>query len=172
MKRILIAGIGNIFRGDDAFGVEVVREFPHHELPPEARVMDFGIRGYDLACELTADYDAAILVDATPRGKAAGTLYLIEPDLRNLGELHGVSVGGHSLGPIRALQMAEALGGRPQRLFLVGCEPGELHLEEGAMGLTEAVRAAVPQAIKLIQSLVRELLHSNKLTMSAGMSPA
>lgn len=172
MKRILIAGIGNIFLGDDAFGVEVVREFPNHELPPEARVMDFGIRGYDLACELTADYDAAILVDATPRGEAPGTLYLIQPDLRNLGQMNGSAMDGHSLGPVRALQMAEALGGHPPQLYLVGCEPAELHLEEGGMGLSEVVRDAVPRAIKMIQSLVRDLLHSNTITMSAGMTPA
>jgi hydrogenase maturation protease len=172
MKRILIAGIGNIFLGDDAFGVEVVRELPHHVLPTEVRVMDFGIRGYDLAYALADDYHAAILVDATPRGESPGTLYLIEPDLTNLGQLDHTSVDPHSLGPVRVLQMAEALGGHPRRLYLVGCEPGELHLEEGGMGLSDAVQAAVPKAVEMIQSLVRDLLHSETTTIGAGVVPA
>jgi hydrogenase maturation protease len=172
VKRILIAGIGNIFLGDDAFGVEVVRELPHHILPNEVRVMDFGIRGYDLAYALADDYDAAILVDATPRGESPGTLYLIEPDLANLGELDHASVDAHSLGPVRVLQMAQALGGHPDRLYLIGCEPGELHLEEGHMGLSDAVQAAVPKAVEMIQSLVHDLLNLEKTNVGTGVVPA
>ena len=78
---ILIAGIGNIFLGDDAFGVEVVRELVQRQWPPEVCVVDFGIRGFDLACALAGDYDAAILVDAAQRGGPPGTLYVIEPDV-------------------------------------------------------------------------------------------
>jgi hydrogenase maturation protease len=160
MNRILIAGMGNIFLGDDAFGVEVVRELPHHTLPSEVRVVDFGIRGYDLAYALGDDYDAAILVDATPRGEDPGTLYLIEPDLSELGRLDHASVDAHSLGPVRVLQMAEALGGHPPRLYLIGCEPGELNSGDGHMGLSEAVAAAVPKAVEMIEALLKELSHS------------
>jgi hydrogenase maturation protease len=170
MKRILIAGIGNIFLGDDAFGVEVIRELPHHILPSDVRVMDFGIRGYDLAYALADDYDAAILIDATPRGEPPGTLYLIEPDLTNLGELDRSSVDPHSLGPMRVLQMAQAIGGHPRQLYLLGCEPGELHLEEGRMGLSDAVQAAVPKAVEIIQALVENLTHSRTI-VHAGSVP-
>lgn len=171
MNRILIAGIGNIFLGDDAFGVEVVRELPHHTLPSEVRVVDFGIRGYDLAYALADDYDAAILVDATPRGEAPGTLYLIEPDLTELGRLDHASVDPHSLGPVRVLQMAEALGGHPARLYLIGCEPGELNSADGHVGLSEAVQAAVPKAVEMIESLVKDLVHS-ETPVAAGVEPA
>src|SRR5947209_8485209 len=129
MKRILIAGIGNIFLGDDAFGVEVVRQLPPHTFPPEVHVQDFGIRGYDLACALADGYDAAILVDAAPRGQPPGTVYLIEPDMSKLNELQRASVDGHSMDPVRVLQTAKALGGSPARLYLVGCEPADLYLE-------------------------------------------
>ncbi len=83
--RILVAGIGNIFLGDDAFGVEVARRLSGRELPRGVRVTDFGIRGYDLAYALLDGYETTILIDACPRGEPAGTLYVIEPDLENLG---------------------------------------------------------------------------------------
>src|SRR6202030_732892 len=83
-ERILIAGIGNIFLGDDAFGVEVVRRLAARKLPDAIRVVDFGIRGFDLAYALMEGYEITILVDATPRGGQPGTLYTIEPDLRSV----------------------------------------------------------------------------------------
>ena len=79
LPRILVAGIGNIFLGDDAFGVEVVRRLSAREWPANVRVTDFGIRGYDLAYALLDGYDTTILIDACPRGELAGTLYVIEP---------------------------------------------------------------------------------------------
>ena len=159
MKRILIAGIGNIFLGDDAFGVEVVRSLARSPQPPEVRVFDFGIRSYDLAYALTDGYDAIVLVDATPRGEPPGTVSLIEPDLSGLGELRQEAVDGHTLNPIVALQMAHAIGGRIGPVYLVGCEP--LRLEEsetGDFGLSEPVRAAVPRAVAMIESLLHKLL--------------
>jgi len=77
--RILIAGVGNIFLGDDAFGVEVVQQMAGRTFPPGVRIVDFGIRGLDLTYALLEDYDAAIIVDALPRGQAPGTLYVVEP---------------------------------------------------------------------------------------------
>ncbi len=171
MNRILIAGIGNIFFGDDAFGLEVVRELLRQPLPSGVRVKDFGIRGHDLAYELADGYDAAILVDAAPRGEAPGTVYLIEPEPGTFSQSARASLDGHSLEPVRVLQMAEALGGRPQRLYLVGCEPGKLASEDGRMGLSEAVQAAVPRAIEMIQSLVSELFKT-KTKLEAGPVPA
>ena len=89
LPRILVAGIGNIFLGDDAFGVEVVRRLSAREWPANVRVTDFGIRGYDLAYALLDGYDTTILIDACPRGELAGTLYVIEPDVRDLGAAAG-----------------------------------------------------------------------------------
>ena len=120
MKRVLIAGIGNIFLGDDAFGVETVQRLAQRPLPKGVHVRDFGIRSYDLAYALSEGYDAAILVDATPRGGRPGTLYLIEPDLATDAHEHELP-DGHSLDPVQVLRMAESLGGRPRLLYLVGC---------------------------------------------------
>ena len=96
-----VAGIGNIFLGDDAFGVEVVQRLARRELPPQVRVVDFGIRGLDLAFALMEDYDAIILIDAVPRGEPPGTLYTIEPDLNALDatSLAEVSVELHGMNP-------------------------------------------------------------------------
>ena len=161
MPRILIAGIGNIFLGDDAFGVEVVRRLSTQELPQNVRVTDFGIRGYDLAYALLDGYDTTILVDACPRGEAAGTLYVIEPDVSDLGgpEEQQNAVEAHSMNPLNVLRLATSMGGPLKRVLLVGCEPGTLGPEEGQMGLSEPVEAVIDEAVKLVESLIAKILN-------------
>lgn len=168
MKRILIAGIGNIFFGDDAFGCEVISELSRRNLPAEVCINDFGIRSYDLACALTKDYEAVILVDAAPRGQPPGTVYLIEPEIEEVQKLAPATPDGHSLDPVSVLQLAQSLGGFSGKLFLVGCEPAVLETDDGSMGLSEPVREAVPRAIDLIDSLLRDLFD---LT-TVGLVPA
>ena len=158
MKRILVAGIGNIFFGDDAFGCEVASQLRRKPLPEGVRVIDFGIRSYDLAYAIMDGYDATILVDATPQGSAPGTIYLIEPDLKKLDELPDEAVNAHSMNPVRVLQLVRSLGGRPGWLRVVGCEPAVLETEEGAMGLSEKVQAAVAPAVEMIETLIRKIL--------------
>jgi hydrogenase maturation protease len=152
--KILVAGIGNIFFGDDAFGSEVARELMRHPFPGNVRVEDFGIRSYDLAYALMDGTDA-VLIDAVPRGQAPGTVYLIEPDLANLG---AATPDGHSMNPVSVLQMVQSLGGHTGKLFLVGCEPSVLESEE--MGLSAPVQAAVPEAIALVERVVADLLYA------------
>ena len=160
-KRILVAGIGNIFLGDDAFGVETVRKLIQSALPDAVQVIDFGIRSYDLAYAMADGYEAIILVDATARGYAPGTVYLIEPDLTKLDQLDAGAVDAHSMNPVRVLQMAQSLGGQPGRLFLVGCEPAVLEREGGEFGLSDQVQAGVPKAVEMIESLIGDLLQEN-----------
>lgn len=168
MKRILIAGIGNIFFGDDAFGCEVISELSRRNLPAEVCINDFGIRSYDLACALTKDYEAVIMVDAAPHGQPPGTVYLIEPDHEELQRLAPPTPDAHSLNAVSALQLARSFGGFSGKLFLVGCEPAVLETEDGAMGLSEPLREAVPRAIDLIESL----LGSTFDLKTAGLVPA
>jgi hydrogenase maturation protease len=159
--RVLIAGIGNIFLGDDAFGSEVARRMTARPLPDGVRVVDFGIRGLDLAYALFDDPDAAILVDAVPRGDLPGTLYVIEPDLGSGADAPADEpvIEAHAMDPVRVLRMAAAMGGRPRRVLVVGCEPATLGSDEDpAMGLSPPVEAAVSEAIRLIESLVERLL--------------
>ncbi len=162
--RILVAGIGNIFLGDDAFGVEVAQRLARRPLPDGVRVVDFGIRGIDLAYALLDDYDAVILVDAAPRGGPPGTLYLVEPDCRQFAEGAdaGVLVETHALDPVKVLRLAASLGAQVKRLLLVGCEPAMPPEEEMQMGLSDPVRAAAEEAIGLIESLAVELLEGTK----------
>jgi hydrogenase maturation protease len=155
--RILVAGIGNIFLGDDAFGVEVARELTRSELPAEVNVVDFGIRGYDLAYAIMDGYAATILVDTTARRNPPGTLYLIEPDQEELAKLEAEVPDGHSLGPVQVLRLVQSLGGQITRLYLVGCEPATLETDDGQIGLSEPVQAAVPQAVEMIRTLVKDL---------------
>jgi len=156
--QILVAGIGNIFLGDDAFGVEVARRLSGRALPPGVRVTDFGIRGYDLVYALLDGYDTTILVDACPRGEPAGTLYVIEPDLENLGGPEEGAVEAHSMNPLNVLRLAQSMGGPLKRVLLVGCEPGTLGPEEGQMGLSEPIEDAVDEAVRLVEALVGKIL--------------
>ncbi|MGI8889969.1 MAG: hydrogenase maturation protease [Chthoniobacterales bacterium] len=170
-KRILVAGIGNIFFGDDAFGCEVARQLSRRRLPEGVRVTDFGIRSYDLAYAIMDDYDATILVDASPQGNVPGTVYLIEPDLKKLDELPVEAVSAHSMNPVRVLQLVRSLGGTPGFLRVVGCEPAILENEEGAMGLSEHVQAAVAPAIEMIESLIHEVLQRAPLPATVTQTP-
>jgi hydrogenase maturation protease len=168
--RVLVAGIGNIFLGDDAFGCEVARRLAEHTLPDGVRVGDFGIRGLDLAYALLDGYDGAILIDATQRGRAPGTLYVIEPEpiepeVTAPGE---PAVETHAMHPAKVLRLVQALGGQCPWLRVVGCEPATCGSEEGpVMGLSEPVQAAVPEAIVLVQALIQEAL-DRKVSPAAG----
>ncbi len=158
LPRILVAGIGNIFLGDDAFGVDVARRLSAREWPKNIRVTDFGIRGYDLAYALLDGYDTTILVDACPRGEPAGTLYVIEPDLNTLGSAveQQSAVEAHSMNPLNVLRLASSMGPL-KRVLLVGCEPGTLGPEEGQMGLSEPIEAVLNEAVKLVESLIEKI---------------
>jgi hydrogenase maturation protease len=157
---ILVAGIGNIFLGDDAFGVEVVRRLAHRKLPEAVRVADFGIRGFDLAYALQDGYETTILVDACPHGEAPGTLYVIEPDLKELDDTDAPQavVEAHAMNPVSVLRMARAMNIEVKNVLLVGCEPETLGGEEGQMGLSAAVEAAVDHAVQLVESIVNKVL--------------
>ena len=154
--RILVAGVGNIFFGDDAFGVEVVKVLAPRQLPDEVCVRDFGIRGFDLASALVSGYDAAILVDAVPCGGEPGTLYCLEIEPEAHSDESGVD--GHSLDPVRVLRLAESLGVPARQLLLVGCEPSPGTPDDDfTEGLSPAVLTAVPEAVAMIESLVGPL---------------
>ena len=164
--RIVIAGIGNIFLGDDAFGVEVARRLMERELPAGVEVMDFGIRSYDLAFALLEQPAATILLDATPRGGAPGTLYLLELSMEDVeaqaepqdGQpLAANPMDAHSMNPVAALQLVKQYGGNPQNLYLVGAEPATLVAAGGGFGLSEPLQRAVPGAIEMVEALLGEL---------------
>jgi hydrogenase maturation protease len=156
--RVLVAGVGNIFLGDDAFGVEVARRLALRAWPEGVRVVDFGTRGLDLAFALES-CDAAILVDATPRGGAPGALYVLEPRLDapapDDGSAHGMTLD-RVLAGLRE-------GARPRRICLVGCEPSRRvddgdDVDDEAQELSAPVSAAIGEAVRLVESLVEELL--------------
>ncbi len=155
MPNILIACIGNIFLGDDGFGCEVARHLSQLEWPDNVKVVDFGIRGFDLTYALLDGHDITIFVDATPRGNAPGTLYTIEPELTEIENIQaGEMIDAHSMNPMKVLSLVKSMGGEFKKILLVGCEPATLGPEEGQMGLSEPVALAVKEAVEIVQSLV------------------
>jgi hydrogenase maturation protease len=144
--------VGNIFFGDDGFGVEVARRLVPESLPDSVRVADFGIRGIHLAYELLdGNYQTTILVDAAPRGEEPGTVYLIEPDLEALAHGESAAVDAHGMDPRGVFGLLASLGGAPGRVYIVGCEP--LQTDEG-IGLSEPVARGVEEAIRLIRNVI------------------
>jgi hydrogenase maturation protease len=159
--KVLVAGIGNIFLGDDAFGVEVAQRLAGRPLPEGVKVVDFGIRSYDLAYALMDDWDLVILVDALPGEGKPGTLYVMEPDLPADDETPA-SLDAHTMNPVTVLQMVSALGGKVGRTLVVGCEPARVEPDEsGEMDLSAPVKAAVDEAARMVEELiVRERSHA------------
>jgi hydrogenase maturation protease len=156
-RRVLVAGIGNVFLGDDGWGVALAGRLAARALPAGVEVADFGIRGMDLALAMGDGYDAVVLLDAAPRGEAPGTLYVIEPDLA--GAEPGIDA--HGMDPVRVLALARALGdGEPPRTLVVGCEPRTRMTAEDehvVAELTEPVRASLEPAVTLVEELLAGL---------------
>ncbi|GHF07179.1 MULTISPECIES: hydrogenase maturation protease [Streptomyces] len=169
--RVLVAGIGNIFLADDAFGPEVVAALRGRALPEGVDAADFGIRGMDLVYRLLDGYAAAVLVDAVPRGGTPGTLYLLDLDGADPGLAPGAPEA-HGMDPVKVLATARELARWEDlpfpRVVLVGCEPlvrmrgDEPHV---ACGLSDPVRAAVGEAVRLLESVVRDLLRSTAVPL-------
>ncbi|MGW4424640.1 hydrogenase maturation protease [Streptosporangium sp. NPDC004631] len=159
--RILVAGVGNVFLGDDGFGVAVAGRLATAELPDGVVVTDFGIRGVHLAYELTGGgYDLVILVDVVSRGGPPGTLYVIEP---RPGDRPESFVDAHAMTPEAVLALAGTLGGETGRVLLVGCEGADL---SPGMELSEPVADAVGPAADLVAGLIREQIAT--MLTSAG----
>jgi hydrogenase maturation protease len=159
--RVLVAGIGNIFMGDDAFGVEVARRLAGRPLAAGVDVGDFGIRGIDLMYALGEGYDAAVFVDAVPRGEPPGTLSVIEPELSEEGE---TMLDAHGMDPVKVLSLARQVGSVPERILVVGCEPAvRMTGNEEVVGeLSEPVREAIDDAVRLVESVVGGLLKGGR----------
>jgi hydrogenase maturation protease len=160
--RILVAGLGNIFLGDDAFGVEVAQRLLRRPQPPDVHIVDFGIRGVDLFYALLDGCGVAILVDAVSRGQSPGTLYLIEPEPAPPNELppEELMIQTHSMDPLRVLQLVGAMNDRIGRVLLVGCEPTPVGPDDDGMptGMSDAVQSAVTEAVGVVESLVEKIL--------------
>ncbi|HWK28514.1 MAG TPA: hydrogenase maturation protease [Solirubrobacter sp.] len=145
--RVLVAGIGNVFLGDDGFGVALARRVGQRT---GVDVVDYGIRGMDLAYAL-ASYDVVVLLDATPRGGAPGTLYLIEPDLDGL----PLDVDAHAMHPVSVLALARTLGGELPRTLVLGCEPAAV---EEFTELSAPVEAALGEAERMLDAVLSDVL--------------
>jgi hydrogenase maturation protease len=147
--RVLVAGIGNVFLGDDGFGSEVARRLAAEPLPAGVSVVDYGIRGMHLAFDLLAGYDVLILADALPHGAAPGDVTVLRVGEEDLGS---GEFDAHGMSPVAVLGLLGSLGGRlPPKTFVVGCEPADV--QEG-IGLTPRVAAAIDAALSAIRVLL------------------
>lgn len=156
--QILVAGIGNIFMGDDAFGTEVAQRLLRKPQPPHVRVFDFGIRGLDLLYALLDGYPTVILIDAVPRNDhPPGTLFLLEPTIESMAD-QSPEIDPHSMVPVKVLRTAVAMGWNPTRVLIVGCQPAVIPGEDDEFpnGLSAAVAAAVDEAVTMVESLIEQ----------------
>jgi hydrogenase maturation protease len=156
-KQILVAGVGNAWLQDDAFGGECARRLEEAGTPPGVTVMDFGTGGLDLAYELMRGYDALVLLDASRHGGEPGTLYVLEPELSDYaGAIEdGETISPHAMDPGSMLRFVNAIGGFSGKVVVIGCEPGEV--ETIGLGLTPPVEAAVDRALALVGETIAGL---------------
>ena len=152
--RTLVAGVGNVFLRDDAFGVEVARLLTGRPPQPGVQIQDFGIRGVHLVYELLNGYDLFVLIDAAPRGEAPGTVTVLEVELPSPEELPQPVIDAHSLTPAAIFGLLASLGGHPGRNIVVACEPADV---SAGMGLTEVVQAALPHAVRAVEDILDEV---------------
>jgi hydrogenase maturation protease len=165
-QRVLIAGVGNIFLGDDGFGAEVARRLARAGLPDWVRVADYGISGMHLAYDMADGYDTTILVDTAARGGEPGTVYVIEPDLGSAARpAAGALFDAHGMQPDVVFGMIEMLGGKPGRVLLVGCEPASV---EHGIGLSAPVAAAAGDAVRIVTGIVGDIARRNQAEEHAG----
>ena len=164
--RVLVAGVGNIFLSDDGFGVEVAQRLRERSWPEWVLVKDFGIRGIHLAYELLDGYETLILVDASPREREPGTVYLIEPELVRGTATTSVLMDAHGMEPDSVLALLESLGGQAGRVLVVACEPANL---EDGIGLSPQVSDAVDTAVDLVTELINgEVRRTSVASSNAG----
>lgn len=161
MSRLLVAGMGNVLRHDDGFGVEVARRLvAENALPPDVKVVEVGIGGIHLVQELMDGYEALVVIDAVERGSAPGTVHLLEAEVEDLALWSEDARGDfladmHYTTPSKALILARALGVLPSRVFILGCQPGEA--DALGIGLTAPVDRATSEAVRVIAELVGRL---------------
>jgi hydrogenase maturation protease len=157
MKHILIAGIGNAWMKDDAFGGAVAQRLDERELASEVAVFDFGTGGLDLAYEVMRGYDALILIDVSRQGGAPGTLYVMEADEASVeaGIEDGQVINPHGMDPQTVLRFVKSVGAWPGKVVVIACEPGAV--EEMGLGMTDDVAAAVDSAVELVLETVEQL---------------
>ena len=160
--KVLIACIGNIFLGDDGFGVEVARCLSSRAMPQSVCVKDFGIRGFDLACALIEPWKLIILVDAMARGGPSGNIYVMELD-DDCSAVGAEPMNAHGLHPARAVELARSMSEVSAKLLFVGTEPAELGGDDGQMGLSAAVASAVEPACGIIEEIAGEFLTTGKM---------
>lgn len=156
-KQILVAGIGNSWLRDDAFGEECARRLAERGVPSGVTVLEFGTGGLDLAYEIMRGYDALILLDASSHGEEPGTLYVIEPDLdeHDSGIEDGNAINPHGMDPATVLRFVKVVGGFTGKVVVIGCEPGDV--SDIGMGLSPPVEAAMERALDLVAKTIDEL---------------
>ena len=162
--RILVAGVGNVFLSDDAFGVEVVRLLVERPQPPGVQIRDYGIRGVHLVYELLDGCDLFVLVDAAQRGCAPGTVTVLEVEPTDMASPSGV-LDAHGLAPDQVFAMLNSMGSRPGRSLVVACEPADV---SAGMGLSDQVRDALPHAVRAVEEILEQVKREGQVQRKEG----
>lgn len=155
-KRVIIAGVGNMFMKDDGFGGAVIKKMMGKEFPEGVEVKDFGTGGLKLAYDLMKGYDGLILLDASSRGEKPGTLYVIEPNENDIdADLEHAPIDPHGADPVTVLRFVKSIGSWPAKVLIVACEPETI--DEFEIGLSDSVNASVDKAIEMVDEIIKDI---------------
>ena len=161
-KRVMIAGVGNMFMKDDGFGGAVVKKILNKKFPEGVEVKDFGTGGLKLAYDLMKGYDGLILLDASARGEKPGTLYVIEPNEDDINPdlEQGGPIDPHGADPATVLRFVKSIGSWPAKVLIVACEPETI--DDFEIGLSEPVNAAIDKAVEMVEDIIKEIYADTK----------
>jgi hydrogenase maturation protease len=161
-KRVMIAGVGNMFLKDDGFGGAVIKKMHSRQFPEGVEVKDFGTGGLKLAYDLMKGYDELILLDASARGEKPGTLFVIEPDEKdfNADLMEGGPIDPHGADPVTVLRFVKSIGSWPGKVMIVGCEPETV--DDFEIGLSCPVSAAIDKAVEMVDEILHEMYTDSK----------
>ncbi len=161
-KRVMIAGVGNMFMKDDGFGGAVIKQLMHKEFPEGVEIKDFGTGGLKLAYDLMKGYDGLILLDASQRGEEPGTLYVIEPEENSIDANleDGGPIDPHGSDPATILRFVKGIGAWPGKVLIVACEPS--CVDEFEIGLTDSVNEVVSKAVDLVNDILKDIYKETK----------
>ncbi|GAC1565475.1 MAG: hypothetical protein NVS3B14_03310 [Ktedonobacteraceae bacterium] len=172
VRRVLVAGVGNVLHGDDGYGVAVAQRLAQRsDLPPAVKVVEVGIGGISLVQELFDGYDVLMIVDAVDRDGTPGAIFLLEPQVPDLAQWpheqrQDFLVNMHMTTPSRALILARALGVLPPSVYMLGCQPTTC--DELVIGLSPPVERAVELSVERLIGELRHLTGASLVSTEPG----
>ncbi len=153
-ERILVAGIGNLLMGDDAFGPMVIEALEKEKFSENIELRDMGTAGLTVATDLEG-YDTVIFIDSMEMEEEPGTLRQLQVNVEEITPTDAMELSRltlHEVGLEGLLKFSKAIGTLPTTVYIIGCKPESLG---ATYSLSPRVSEAVPEAVEHVKKLLK-----------------